>query len=230
MTGAQETVAQSGPFWQASPEYHGVLRDWQAARLAVSPNGKRYLIQKPQGAAYRVARWRKSLRLLLPDLPQDVAEWANRSLPDDPQSVPRLWADSMLAASERVKKTLASRDEYAGVIRDFGDGLRLILTGAQRYAVQQRGQDGAWYGVASASSSFRLIGLAFSRLPDDDRRAVMCGHKALQSALVRLPEMAAQYAAPRAETPQEALQAIRAGVGPARDKMGVGGPLRGSDA
>lgn len=126
------TKAQLGErrpeFWQDDPDYHGVLFRDGALRLAVSPNGKRYLLQE-RGADGRfvVVRWRKSLSALVAFLPEGIKWDALVSLPDDPRAFVRPWADAMAAQSERLK-AFASANRRSAMIKSA----QYRLSAAQR--------------------------------------------------------------------------------------------------
>jgi hypothetical protein len=197
------------PFHEASPDYHGVLSDWTSGRLVVSPNGKRYQVQSPSSAGYSVVRWRKSLALLLPDLPASVASWAADALPDDPLQFDRHWAAAMKTESDRFKRAISSSDIYSGVIASDGL-LRLAISPTRRaYLVQQRG-DFAWEGVASSTSTSRLLGLTYSRLSKTDKAFPLCHNRMLQNALLSLPLKARDYQGKMPERIADVRYALRA--------------------
>jgi hypothetical protein len=95
---------RQGPFFQENPEYHGSLCSDGVFRLAISPNGLRYLLQmqSPGGGSFRVVSWRKRLSALLPHMPETLAMQAGVELPDDPADVPRPWAQASADASAKL--------------------------------------------------------------------------------------------------------------------------------
>lgn len=91
-------------FFKSSPDYHGVLcraGDW---RVAISPNGLRYLCQEmAQGSFFDVAA-RARLSSLVPVLPPDLAALLPVGLPDDPAEFDRPWVQAMAQASARLRE------------------------------------------------------------------------------------------------------------------------------
>lgn len=215
-------------FRSDSPEFHGVLRVSTEGRLSVSPNGTRYLWQEPgPDGRFAVKRWRKSLALLLRDLPEDVAAWAAASLPDDPGAVERPWADDMKAASDVMRAANAYSDNYAGVIAADLEGLRVVfLPERNAYAVQAPGADG-WRSVSSSNRMSRLLGLTYLRHAPDDRKAGMSRNGALQAALLRLPELAANFDGKARRRATEAQLWRKATRVADAEWRASGGPLRG---
>jgi len=97
-------------FRQHLPEYHGVLVNAGEVRLSVSANGSRYLLQQASGDVYTVHRWRKSLRLLWPDLPEPIRAAAQAAaLPDDPGQLSRPWAEAQAKASAEYRRLKAAQ-------------------------------------------------------------------------------------------------------------------------
>lgn len=105
---------RAGPFWLADPTYHGVLVDAGALRVSVSPNGKRYVLQRrtEQGWFANVAMV-ASRDALVARLPGDVPLPDVLALPERPGFVPRPWAEAMKAASDAARRFHESRREEA---------------------------------------------------------------------------------------------------------------------
>ena len=100
---------RQGPFFQDNPDYHGVLCGDEVLRLAISPNGLRYLLQMQlPGGFFRVVSWRKRLSALLPHMPETLAMQAGAELPDDPADVPRPWAQASADASAKLSAEWAA--------------------------------------------------------------------------------------------------------------------------
>ena len=181
-------------FWQASATYHGVIACHGDLRLSVSPNGKRYLLQVRQAGHWgRVARWRKSLRLLLPDVPDTLRALLPDDLPDDPREFPRSWAAETVARAERMAAALPASSSYAGVIFDGGNW-RLIWLAGPVYACQVasgRGFKIAAQGetVDRLAARMLVVGEHFPELVEP----------AAIEAVERLPALASDYPAPAVE-------------------------------
>lgn len=187
-----ETPSDDSRFWQASPDYHGALCEAGDCRLAVSPNGSRYLLQArlPSGF-YRVRNWRNRLGLLLPDLPEELAE-AVRLLPDDPGEVERPWRDEMRALSQRVRKSNVRRDDYSGVIAG-DDRARLVISPkGERYLLQERGPD-RWEVLVTTKTVGRVWEAVAYHVPPGDRLAMVARSAAVMNACTRLPKRASDY-------------------------------------
>lgn len=185
-------------FWQHEPEYHGSLVESGSYRLAISPNGKRYLLQERGGEGFTVRHHRKRLHDLLPDLPQEIAAKVE-GLPDDPTQYRRPWADAIEAQSLRLRRANYTRDEYAGVIATDGDVRLCFLVDRPRFALQHVDKFGVWRNVATSIGKSAIHCVLFSNLHESHRAAICCNRPALMSAVVRLPEYASQYAARRPE-------------------------------
>lgn len=207
-------------FWQSAPEYHGALANAGDYRLSISPNGKRYQVQKratgPDGLCYIVVKWRKSLDRLRPDIPAAVASVMPSDLPDDPGEYVRPWASDISAASDRVRKAMPSGDGFAGVIAN-GKRARLVwlapLKGGARgprYALQVK-DGGRWANVALSQRASYLHAVVFGRLHETHPAAAACGDRALQSAVCRLSESAVDYAGRRPESLAEVQAALGRG-------------------
>lgn len=208
-------------FWQHAPEYHGALANAGDYRLTISPNGKRYQVQKcatgPDGPAYSVVKWRKSLDLLRPDIPAALASVMPSDLPDNPAEFPRPWASEISAASERFRRSNPSGDEFAGVIAN-GKRARLVWLAplksgnvGPRYALQVKQFDGKWRNVTRTARASYLHGIVFSLLHESQPAAPACGDAALQSAVCRLAESAADYRGNRPESVADVQAALGRG-------------------
>lgn len=190
MTGQSEGPASA--FWQDAPGYHGVLAVVDPWRLAISPNGKRYLLQERDGDCWTVRRWRKLLSLLLPDLPADLRAVMPEGLPEWPETYPRPWVEAVEARRQRVERARWQSDAYAGEIRRCGNARVCIRADGQRYLLQVA--DGPiWRQVASASYAYPLWSLVASWLPPEHRAAEVAGNWDLANALKSLPDRAADY-------------------------------------
>lgn len=211
MTHAQQS------FWQHDPDYHGTLIQNGSHRLAISPNGKRYLLQERSGDGFTVRHHRKRLSDLLPDLPQEITAKIE-GLPDDPAQYRRPWADAMEAQALRVKRANYSRDEYAGVIAAQGDVRLSLLVDRPRFALQYRDRSGAWQNVVTSIGKTAIHDVVFSTFHPNHRAAMFGNKSALMSAVVRLPEYALQYTARRPETLSKAASLSREGA--SRPKAG----------
>jgi hypothetical protein len=179
-------------WWQGSPDYHGTLCELGDNRLAVSPNGSRYLFQTrmPSGW-YRVRNWRKRLGLLLPDLPDALAD-AARLLPDDPGSVERPWREEMSALSLRVRRSSARRDEYAGVIGGDEQARLVISPKGDRYLLQERGPD-RWDVVVTSKTVGPIWEAVAYHVPPGDRLVMVARSAAVMRACTVVPKRAADY-------------------------------------
>ena len=163
-------------------------------RLSVSPNGKRYLLQVCEAGHWgRVARWRKSLALLLPDVPAALRKLVPHDLPDDPREFPRPWAEETRRKRDRMAAALPASSSYAGVIFDGGDW-RLIWLPDPVYACQVPNRDG--YKIAAQGETvdrlaarMAVLGEHFPELLDP----------AAIEAVERLPALASDYPAPAVE-------------------------------
>lgn len=207
-------------FWQHAPEYHGALANAGDYRLTISPNGKRYQVQRravgPNGPAYSVVKWRKSLDLLRSDIPAALASVMPSDLPDNPAEFPRPWASEMSAASDRFRKAIPSGDEFAGVIAN-GKRARLVWLaplkdGARgpRYALQVK-DAGKWANVAQSQRASYLHAVVFGRLHETQPAAPACCDVALQSAVCRLPESASEYSGRKPESLADVQAALGRG-------------------
>lgn len=187
---------QPSPFWQDGKEYHGVLALAHPHRLAISPNGKRYLLQKAGQFEGReiwgVVKWRKLLPALLPDLPGPVLLAMPEGLPDDPQDYARPWASAMKAQGQRVRRALPHDDAYSGEVWRQGD-VRLVVsqTGTSYGAQIRRGR--RWDYVARASLVPKLRLLIERALSPD------CAASILEQ-LDSMPERARDFSGPAVET------------------------------
>lgn len=182
----EQPERKEAEFWQGSDVYHGEIARAGAHRLAVSPNGKRYVLQTGGPQGWAVQRWRKALRLLLPDLPAELAALLPE-LPDDPERLPRPWAQEMVALSQRLHSVQLGGDSFAGVLWSAGE-LRLVRYRAQRgesYAVQTRGRDG-WSIVTQARTAARLFDAVNQRYPEGHRLFGVGMDRGLRSAVLRL--------------------------------------------
>ncbi|MCA1775525.1 MAG: hypothetical protein LC676_07945 [Loktanella sp.] len=181
-------------YWQASATYHGVIACHGDLRLSVSPNGKRYLLQVKQAGMWgRVARWRKSLRLLLPDVPETLRARLPEGLPDDPRQFPRPWAVETSSRAERMAAALPASASYAGVIFDGGDW-RLIWLHGPVYACQVR--NGRGFKIAAQGETVER--LAARMLVVGEHFPELVAPAAIE-ATERLPALAADYPAPAVE-------------------------------
>lgn len=163
------------PLWQASPAYHGVLVEAGEHRLIVSPNGKRYNLQERDAdGAFDVINWRKSLALLLPDLPPKIMEKGAdilSKLPDDPLEYERHWAGEIQATVEAFEEAKPSSDRYSGVIAN-GSKTRLVFVPGSRpvYAVQRKTHQG-WKRVYGSKRASLLIQFAMRERQTGTERA-----------------------------------------------------------
>ena len=204
---------QRSPFWQDGKEYHGVLALAHPHRLAISPNGKRYLLQRVAQAEGRevwgVVKWRKLLPALLPDLPGSVLSAMPEGLPDDPQEYARPWAAAMKAQGERVKRSLPRDDAYSGEIWRQGD-VRLVAsqTGRSYGAQLRRGQRWEYFARGAFASELRE---RIERALSPDCAAPILGQLDL------MPERARDYGARRVESIETATRL----PGSARPPRGV---------
>jgi len=172
-------------FWQASPDYHGVLKVAPPYRLAVSPNGKRYILQDEKGGP--VLKHRKMLCLLLDDLPDNLRQWAQDNLPDDPSEVPRSWETSMRQLGEARASVNARRDGYAGVIACNGQARLAVSPTLKTYMLQVRGPSGEWTTARSARSMDGVWSVVmYSQHPESDL-AAFARKPAFMSVLPGLP-------------------------------------------
>lgn len=163
----RENVKKASSFWQRDADYHGVLLADGDLRLIVSPNGKRYLLQRaaigPKGEkTYMVLRHRKWLSKLVSDLPQGMAETATATLPENACDFPRPWAAAMKAQSDRVKAASLVNNAYAGEIVRFHENtvriiIRYVGEGKLAYAIQQCFIGQYWEGIAKAATIQGLI-------------------------------------------------------------------------
>jgi len=159
MTFSRDELGEARPeFFQASPVYHGVLASSGDVRLAVSPNGQRYLLQVRGRDGFRVVRWRKALSLLAPDVPPELRR-ALEGLPELPGDVHRPWAASMAAERERLWRSVPSRDQYDRVIAADG-GARLARSpkGRSLWLQVQACSGAEWRTVKAARSVERMRG------------------------------------------------------------------------
>jgi len=207
----RETVSpEKTRFWQISDNYHGVIASHGCLRVAVSPNGKRYLVQlsyfdKERGVTlWGVRRWRKSLSMLLPYVPAPLAAKLPDDLPDDVAHFVRPWAHEMEATRSRFRQAIPTRDEFAGVIAK-GDVARLVwlapvpegASGGRkargaRYAFQAPYR-GAWRNVTTARKAPLLRAVVAGSLEPSNPGAVAAGDPILSAAVAELPEEAAEY-------------------------------------
>jgi hypothetical protein len=142
-------------FFQDSPNYQGVLASCADFRLAISPNGKRYLLQVPgSGGLYKNKSWRNNLAKLIPDLPAGLLSVASE-LPDDPAFVPRPWDKRITAQAARVLAARFDSDSYSGSVFLHGSVRVVITPDKSAYIVQVRSSD-RWHKVASVDRASRL--------------------------------------------------------------------------
>ena len=207
----RETVSpEKTRFWQISDNYHGVIASHCGLRVVVSPNGKRYALQgswfdKERDVTFwGVSRWRKSLAMLLPDVPARLAAKLPADLPDDPAQFVRPWAHEIEATRSRFREAIPTRDEFAGVIAK-GDVARLVWLapvpeGASdgrkareaRYALQAPYR-GKWRNVTTARKAMLLRAVLAGSLEPSNPGAVAAGDPILSAAVAELPEEAAEY-------------------------------------
>lgn len=187
-------------FWQAADDYHGALVEAEGVRLAISPNGKRYLYQaRTEAGDYGVRRHRNRLSKLVPDLPEAITSQGLDHLPDDPSDYSRPWAAETEALRERVRAAHRSHEAYAGVIACDGPVRLIWQDDPARYALQVRSPEG-WRSVVTSQGASRLCDVVYGRvLPDSDRRAPCVGVRAFKAALSVLPAEASAYRGPRPE-------------------------------
>lgn len=186
--------ASRSEFWQDASDYHGVLCSNGALRLAVSPNGARYLLQSrglSQGRViWGVIRWRKQMAKLVPDLPPELAVFA-ASLPDNPADLPRPWADAIKAQGLAVRQSNIASNEYAGVIA-AGDDWRLIISNINPVFVAQVPSGPGWAWVA-ASKTRDGLRRSVAKADKGRYRSAENGRKrSLLAAVESLPETAAE--------------------------------------
>lgn len=199
-------------FFQEQAGYHGVLRSAGDWRLAISPNGTRYLLQERQASGeYLVRRWRKQLSKLLPDLPSEIIVQGVKVLPENPGDYERPWASAMKAQGERVKRALCSSESYAGVIAASG-GVRLsIAPNGCKYLLQERSDWGAWQTLVSSANRSAIFDIVFSRLHLDHKAVSASRNPALMNAVALLPERATSYRGKAPERLSEALKVAQGG-------------------
>lgn len=174
-------------FFQASDAYHGVIARAGAERLAVSPNGARYLLQaRGEGNEWAVTRHRQRLSVLLPVVPAPLVP-ATQGLPEWARDFVRPWAEDMERRRRECRAAFPSVDEYAGQI--VRDGLRRVVVSPDGGAyVLQRRQAKGWVPVARAKSKRDFLELRL-------RSA------ALADAAEALPERPADWAPPAGVNP-----------------------------
>jgi len=206
-------------FWQSSPDYHGVLAEAGLHRLTVSPNGKRYQIQRrldgPQGPAYAVLKWRKALSLLGPDLPADLAAVVP-ALPELASDVVRPWAHATESASARFKRVIPLSDTYAGVIA-VGENARLVWMhpaqgsprSAPSYCLQVRSVGKRWEPVSRSVSTARLLDIFSGDVSLGSSFDFLLGDKVLTEVLHSLPARAKDYQGAKPER----LEDVQASLG-----------------
>jgi len=212
-------------FWQMSDNYHGVIASDDPFRVAVSPNGKRYVLQVPWfdkelGVTFwAVVTWRKSLSKLLRDVPARLAAKLPDDLPDDVAHFVRPWAHEMEATRRRFRQAIPTRDEFMGVIAK-GDVARLVwlapvaeraspLRKARpaRYAFQAF-KRGKWRNLTTARKAQLLRAVVAGSLDPSNPGAVAAGDPILSAAVEELPDEAADYRGRVVET----LAALRAEI------------------
>jgi len=208
--GRETSFIGQNRFWQISDNYHGVIASDDPFRVAVSPNGKRYVLQVPwfdkeHGLTFwALITWRKSLSKLLRDVPAGLAAKLPDDLPDDPAHFVRPWAHEIEATRRRFRQAIPIRDEFAGVIAK-GDVARLVwlapvAEGASggrkprgaRYAFQAF-KRGAWRNVVTARKAALLRAVLAGSLDPSNPGAVAAGDPILSAAVEELPEEAAEY-------------------------------------
>ena len=200
-----EAQTDDSRWWQSSPDYHGTLCEAGDCRLAVSPNGSRYLLQaRTLSGFYRVRNWRSRLGLLLPDLPQEIAD-AARLLPDDPGEVERPWRDEMRSLSQRVRRSNARRDEYSGVIGGDASARLVISPKGTRYLLQERGPD-RWDVVVTSRTVGPIWEAVAYHVPPGDRLAKVARSAAVMNVCVRVPKRASDYRGGPARNGEAALK------------------------
>lgn len=199
-----------GSFWQSDPEYHGVILEAGSLRLAVSPNGKRYMLQECVSGVCRLLHHRKRLSDLLPVLPEQIASKL-KGVPDNPLQYPRFWAGDMAAQGLRVRCANNERDEYSGVIASQGDFRLSVLSPRPRFALQQRDASGVWRNVVTSVRKAPIQDVLLSNLHPSHRAAMFCHKPGLMSAVVRLPEYASSYSGRRPEALSQAVRLPRKG-------------------
>jgi len=209
-----------GPFWQESDAYHGVVHQDGERRLIISPNGSRYAMQHAFGGAapWVVTRWRKSLALLVPDLPAGlVGPWLD-GLPDDPRDFVRRWAEETKALSDRFKATRPWRDNYSGVLARC-DALRVVLLpDGRRYAAQIKGHDGRWVDACVTPSSDHLFAVACGGARPSKRAQPLAGSAWLSVVAQRLPQWAEHARGVLIETPDGVLSDVSARADVPKDR------------
>jgi len=208
MENQASTPESNARFWQSAHEYHGALASAGDYRLAISPNGKRYQVQRDieasGGSGFVVLKWRKSLSLLAQDMPPELLA-VLPALPDDPLQYHRPWAGEMQAASERFNRANPVHCQYAGVIASGGHVRLVWLHGSAngrngpRYALQVALESGGWKGVA--------VGVSASSLRDRACR-IVAGDLALQAALDALPERPGDYTGRKPERQSDVKAAL----------------------
>lgn len=137
-------------FWQAAPDFHGVIAEKGRWRVAVSPNGKRYLLQwaAPDGT-FAVGGAGKTLGGLLKSAARSACDdWPGllarlpAGLPHQASDYPRPWADEAAALRRRLAATSPDHEIYAGVLfRDGRSRWRVARNPlGSRFLIQERGR------------------------------------------------------------------------------------------
>lgn len=209
----EQTSLRVGPFWHDAEAYHGVLARDGDQRLTVSPNGARYTLQAlaAQGGPWIVKRWRKSLALLMPDLPAGlVGPWLD-GLPDDPREFVRPWAEETKALSERFLATKPWYDGYSGVLQSSDRVRVVLLPDRRRYAAQIKSGE-RWADVCVSISAARLWKVAAGVVDAGRRARPVVGSAVLSVMAQRLPAFASDCSR-RIESAENIRAEVRAAVG-----------------
>lgn len=201
-------------FWQENEEYHGVIAVEGDKRFSVSPNGKRWLVQKrvvtPEGPKWVVSHRTAYLSRILQSVPPEVLRKLPQGLPERPSDQPRPWAETVQEQRDRVRRANHKADQYQAVIVT-GENARLIFSDCEmgpRYFLQVRNGQ-VWKTVARSKTKDVISDHVWTRKTADHRCAPAVGDPALKFALHQLPQNAADYRAPSVESIADATAAIQ---------------------
>lgn len=224
-------------FWQSHPNYHGALRSCDGWRLVISPNGKRYSLQRrcvhpEDGEIFVVTSWRKQLSALVDDLPQEIVAQGLDDLPDDPNKFVRPWSAAMQSQGDRVRRARLDHDTYAGVIWSDGSVRLVISPCGAKYVLQTGVSNGGagkvWKYLKTSVKTGPILALVNAFMTDCPKASLVAQNLGLMSTLVRLPERATFYQGPKPERLTEAVKVPSQGSANKRATSPLRGPVRRS--
>lgn len=184
---------------QNAPDYSGVVRCWGRKRLAVSPTGRRYLIQEyvPEANSFRIVHWAKTGSKLAQRAPELRKLIAKGVLPENPaEAAPETVAKR--AAEDRGGKAYPEfRCDYDRVIVQEGrlriaispDADAYLWQAAATYSGTRTLRPNTWRTIFRSSSASGLEGhIAEARIIWPSHFEAEGKPSKLEMAIAHLPE------------------------------------------